>query len=687
MTIAVVFATLLFVAPLHAQLTIGAPADQVWVDAGMDAAGPSELAQAPPTQRLRMPDLRKHTLNDALEVLSRYHRRPRVEQGPSALPKGLVYDQKPPPGTDLATVREIVLHVSDGSRPPSELPPGRATRQLRMPDLRRQTLQDAVATLSRYERKPRVEHGFSDLARGLVYAQEPPPGTDLATVREIVLHVSDGSKPPSEFPPGRTTRQLRMPDLRKHTLKDAVGVLSEYHRKPRAERGSSNLPEGLVYDQEPPPGTDLAAVREIVLHVSSGVKPKTSTVTAPPSLRMPDLRRLSLKDAIVTLSKYHRRPRAAQGPSELPQGLVYDQEPPPGTDLATVSEIVLHVSNGVKREAPTVTAPPTLRMPDVKRHNLTDALGILAKYNRKPRVERGSSKLPEGLVFDQEPPPGTDLATVRVIVLHVSNGVKPEVPTVTAPPPLRMPDVRKRSLKNAFAALSKYQGEPRVEHGDSDLGKGLVYDQEPPPGTDLATVHSVVLYVSDGPKPSPTHPTSEPTTHPGSAPPTQPTSAPPTSLTSTPPTHPTSVPPTRPASEPATPPTSAPTTHPTSVPPTPSTSAPPTPSTSAPPTPPISAPPPYPAPTSAPPSGPPLLLWGAAAALVATSVLGAAQAVRHLRWKRVSKMKVSLDLAGASSVSPLTTAAPSVGLQAHLEMGDASPVGPIPVKTEEQRHE
>jgi hypothetical protein len=65
----------------------------------------------------------------------------------------------------------------------------------------------------------------------------------------------------------------------------------------------------------------------------------------------------------------------------------------------------------------------------------------------------------------------------------------------------------------------------------------------------------------------------------------------------------------------------------------------------------------------------------------------AANAVRHLRWKRVSNVKVSLDRTGASSVSPLTTAAPPIGLQAQLEMGDALPVGPIPVKTEEHRHE
>src|SRR5262249_47454257 len=267
MTIAVVAATLLFAAPLHARLTIAVSANQEWADAGRDVAGSPVVAQAPPTERLRMPDVRKRTLSDAFEILSRYRRKPRVEQGASDLPRGLIYAQEPPPGTDLATVREIVLHVSEGSRPPPELPPGQATRQLRMPDVRKQTLKDATAVLSRYERKPRVERDASDLPKGVIYAQEPPPGTDLASVREIVLHVSEGPRPPHELP-GQVTRQLRMPDVRKRTLKDAVEILSEYHRRPRVEQGFSDLPRGLVYAQEPPPGADLVTIREIVLHVS-----------------------------------------------------------------------------------------------------------------------------------------------------------------------------------------------------------------------------------------------------------------------------------------------------------------------------------------------------------------------------------------------------------------------------------
>src|SRR6266496_4963102 len=245
-----------------------------------------------------------------------------------------------------------------------------------------------------------------------------------------------------------------------------------------------------------------------------------------------------------------------------------------------------------------------LRMPDLRKHSLKDAFGILSKYHRKARVEQGSSDLPRGLVYDQEPPPGTDLATVHEIVLHVSEGLRlqPEPPPRPATRLLRMPDLRKHTLKDAVVTLSRYDRRPRVEQSFSDLARGLVYDQEPPPGTDLATVHDVVLHVSDGTKPS------------------------------LPPPHPTPPPP---------------------------------------PTPPL-----------------PPLFWQAAAAIaVTTSVLATANAVRHLRWTRASNVKVSLDLTGASSVSPLTTAALPVGLQGRLEMGDASPVGPIPVKTEEQRHE
>jgi hypothetical protein len=66
------------------------------------------------------------------------------------------------------------------------------------------------------------------------------------------------------------------------------------------------------------------------------------------------------------------------------------------------------------------------------------------------------------------------------------------------------------------------------------------------------------------------------------------------------------------------------------------------------------------------------------ACLVATTM-----AVRKWRWRRLVKVVSSLDPIGASSAGPITMAAPPVGLQMHLEIGHAAPIGPIPVTKKE----
>ena len=67
-------------------------------------------------------------------------------------------------------------------------------------------------------------------------------------------------------------------------------------------------------------------------------------------------------------------------------------------------------------------------------------------------------------------------------------------------------------------------------------------------------------------------------------------------------------------------------------------------------------------------------------AIVAVTTLAAARAVRHSRWKRLCKVKASLDLTGASSAGPMTMTAPPIAIQVHLEPGAASPIGSVPVK-------
>ena len=155
-------------------------------------------------------------------------------------------------------------------------------------------------------------------------------------------------------------------------------------------------------------------------------------------LRMPDLRGLEIEEASRTLRDFHRVPQVQGGPSELARGVVYDQEPSPGTELRPDSAIVLQVSDGSRPPEPSgptavpmldkppeisgPTALPPVPMPDFYNHSLTEAVETLRSLRRKPHVDWGASKIARGRIYGQRPPPDTDLAGVKEIFLQVSNG-------------------------------------------------------------------------------------------------------------------------------------------------------------------------------------------------------------------------------------------------------------------------
>lgn len=74
-----------------------------------------------------------------------------------------------------------------------------------------------------------------------------------------------------------------------------------------------------------------------------------SKVAGAQPLQMPDFvsRGFTFEQAAIELrSKYHQVARSSEGPSDLPAGRIYQQEPPPGTILTPDTKIILHVSNG-----------------------------------------------------------------------------------------------------------------------------------------------------------------------------------------------------------------------------------------------------------------------------------------------------------------------------------------------------
>ncbi len=72
-------------------------------------------------------------------------------------------------------------------------------------------------------------------------------------------------------------------------------------------------------------------------------------------------------------------------------------------------------------------------------------------------------------------------------------------------------------------------------------------------------------------------------------------------------------------------------------------------------------------------------LWIVAAGALLAAAITMARAIRKWRWRRLLRITPSVELTGKSSAMPIAMAAPPLGLDAQLEIGEAAPIGPIPV--------
>lgn len=100
------------------------------------------------------------------------------------------------------------------------------------------------------------------------------------------------------------------------------------------------------------------------------------------------------------------------------------------------------------------------------------------------------SSLTVGLITHQDPPPGTPLANVELVMLYVSSGT---------PPMVTMPGVVGSTAANARATLQQ-AGLHNVtaRAGPSERPKGIVYMQAPDPGSEVQANASVQLGISQG---------------------------------------------------------------------------------------------------------------------------------------------------------------------------------------------
>lgn len=197
------------------------------------------------------------------------------------IPKGLVINTDPAPGSIVAKDAVITLYVSDGPD----------TEMIEMPLLKGKTLEQAKQLLEKLKlNEGNITYQESDKPKGEVLEQNVEAGVQVSTGTDIHLIVSQG--PPETEGPKYVKLAIytgqHIDDVRKAL--DLLGLrhqtISEYN---------DDQPAGYVFKTYPEAGADVSPVGEdsegtmITLYVSQGSEPVETEppATEPPATQPP----------------------------------------------------------------------------------------------------------------------------------------------------------------------------------------------------------------------------------------------------------------------------------------------------------------------------------------------------------------------------------------------------------------
>jgi beta-lactam-binding protein with PASTA domain/predicted Ser/Thr protein kinase len=165
--------------------------------------------------------------------------------------------------------------------------------------------------------------------------------------------------------------------------------------------------------------------------------------------------------------------------SDVEEGFVFAQNPTEGTRVDKQSQVIIEVSKG----------KPQVTIPDVVGDNVTDAVKELTADGLDARVVNVSSDKDKDTVTAQAPAAGTVVLEGTQVRINISSGPKPiSVPNVIGLP---YQDAASELHRDGFSVA-------RIDV-DSELGKGIVVDQEPNGGETGSKGSAVTLSVSKGP--------------------------------------------------------------------------------------------------------------------------------------------------------------------------------------------
>ena len=320
--------------------------------------------------------------------------------------------------------------------------------------------------------------GGTQVMRGTdVYPEERPPrsrGLWYVVIALLILglfglvawfvatHVLDSEK------------LIRVPDVVGLERNDAQNKLEDRGFEVDVETKASDKPLNTVIKQEPKAERKLEEGGTVTIFVSAGAR----------QVEVPGVVGDTLVDARAAIKAADLEvgdvTRVAD--DEIPEDEVISQDPEEGEQADAGSPVDLTVSSG----------PEAVIVPDVRNQTQESAeaeierVGLEVEVNTEP-----SDTVDEGLVIDQDPEPGTEAEPGDTVVILVSEGAE-EQP---------MPDVRGQDADEAQQTLENDYGltvTQQEEACPNATPPGFVCDQDPEPGTPVASGDSATLFVQPG---------------------------------------------------------------------------------------------------------------------------------------------------------------------------------------------
>jgi len=315
-------------------------------------------------------------------------------------PPGIVFAEKPGPGTQLDKGQAVTIFISSG--------------RLGVPDVTGLPLADAQQKLTAKGFKAEVKRVASSRPEGIVIGQEPVAGVTAASGTTVTLNVSSGIKP------------VLVPRVVGQTQGAAVDALTKLGLKPVLKNVPSDKPVGTVVGQNPPTGKEVETGAKVVVNVSTGAGPSTATVattttttgatttTASGPVRVPRVVALAQTPALRRLNVLGLRPTVVYVRSSQPANRIVAQLPAPGTILRRGSRVRVNISTGPNPQ-------PTTAVPNVAGQDQTTAAQTLSAAGFKVAVlnRPTSDQSMDGLVAEQQPRAGSRIPAGSQVTIFV----------------------------------------------------------------------------------------------------------------------------------------------------------------------------------------------------------------------------------------------------------------------------